>query len=414
MRTRKLIKYFELIEYNRSRIELGADVRLSPEENLIQLKEGGAGYPTDSDLYAKTWVTNPANARQWLGFEADQINYIVDGVQVTSIGFRLSDGTDEYYWNGASWEVNTTSWNTEEEVAPNISTFPVTDRKLQVVINLKTTDGGYTPKLGLIKVLYSSDIEFQEDIIYRSLVPSLREQIRPISDYPIELVAATDQINLKGDYKLDTPYNILSIDGVFNHTDDPDHWTDLYQSYDSVTQVITLSEEVGVGKVVWVRFIYEPEVAVNTSRDFLEPERVPAIILDDVNYIEAAPLAQDDSVVDKSDGSAVKIPAPIQGNLEIQAFILTDKDRDQHRLADQVKKFFEDNPFLRSRGLDENYRLWLVEEYDMRAEANSADIRTGRCMFRIENVRYWLKDAVEMTAVKRFVLQGDMNVVIEQ
>ena len=41
-------------------------------------------------------------------------------VAITGAGYRLTDGTDEYWHNGASWEVNTTDWNTEEEVAAEI------------------------------------------------------------------------------------------------------------------------------------------------------------------------------------------------------------------------------------------------------------------------------------------------------
>ena len=45
-----------------------------------------------------------------------------------------------------------------------------------------------------IKILYSVDIEFQQDYIYRTLVRQLKEQIRPITDYAIKLTSESSTI----------------------------------------------------------------------------------------------------------------------------------------------------------------------------------------------------------------------------
>lgn len=414
MRVKRLIKRFQFEERNRSRITLGTDVRLNPETHRLQLKETSAGtYPTTADLYAKTWVTTPERVKQWLGFEALIAHPKDDlGQPLTSAGYRLSDGTDEYWWDGGAWVVNTTDWNTEAEVALNIASFPATARQLQVVINLVTTDETVTPELEAVKVLYSADIEHQEDYVYRSLVRLLRNEVRPIGDYPIALATTTDVIDMDDEYPLETPYNVVGIDSVYDHTSDPDHNTDLLLSYDAPTQVITLTSAVAAGNILWIRFIWEPEVAVTTAAEYTEVAKVPAIEISDVNLVDSAETGADDWVINKGDGSAVKVLGPLQADIEFTLRGLTDSARDQHRLADELKRFFRNNPIIKSVGMDEEFRLWLLTEYDMATVANRDEIQTGRLRGRIVKALFYERDAVDVYAVQAFHLTGDMNAVI--
>jgi hypothetical protein len=415
MRLKRLIKIFRVEERRRESITLGANVRLNPDLHLLQLiaDEDTGFYSTDDDLEAKLWVFNPSKAIQWLGFQADYANVSVDGQVVTSVRFRLNDGTDDYWWDGGAWDNAPAAgeWNTEAEIAGNISTFPITDKKLQVIVNLRTTNKKYTPVFREARVLYSSIVEFQEDLIYRSLVPLLRDQIRVKGRYPFTLSADADPtVDIKNDYPIETPYNVRSVDGVFNHTDDPDHLNDLYQSanivYDAqgnlTTFTITLSGSVPAGKVLWVDFLWEPEVAVTTSQDYSEVEKVPSLVLDDINLLESSEAGPGEWIVNKADGSAVKLPPAIRGNLEILMHLITDKGVDQMRFADEVKRFFRNNTRMTAVGVDEEYDLWLMEEYDMTTAANRGDIHTGRMRFQIKEVRFWSGDAVDAFAVEQF------------
>jgi hypothetical protein len=413
MRLKRLIKHFRFSNDNRYRIELGDDVRLNTETHKIQLKDANGTYPLDTDLYAKTWVANPDSVRQWLGFECEVTNAKDDlGQDITGVKFRLSDGTDEYWWDGANWVVNDTDWNTEAEVANNIADFPATSKKLQVILNPYTTDETETPEIDAVKVLYSSNVEHQEDYVYRTIVRQLREQVRPISDFPVRIRSATTTIDMKNDYKLETPYNVVGIDACFNHTDDPDHFTDLYQSFDPNTQIITLNTSIDVNKVLWIRFIWEPEVAVTTGQEYHEVAKVPALILSDVNLTNSAESGQDDWVINKSNRSAVKVPAPLQADIEVVLNGLTDSARDQVRLADELKRFFRNNPTITSKGLDEMFRLWLIEEYNGQTEANIAEIHAGRLRFLLVKALFFEREAVDVFAVERMRLTGDMNAVI--
>lgn len=423
MSLKRLIKEFRLEEKIRDLITLDAGVRLNPERHFVQLEADADGlYPLTDDLAVRTWVSNPTSVKQWLIFEADVSNYSHEGSVVTSVEYRLGDGTDDYWWDGGAWDSAPAAgeWNTMEEIAANISTFPVTEKKLQVIANLKTTNANYTPIVRGFKVLYSSDVEFQEDIIYRSLVPLLRNQIRVAGRYPFVLSADSTVVDILADYPIDTPYTFREVTAVYNHTDDPDHLTNLFQSatitYDAEGNLtvfqITLTGLVASGKALWVEFLWEPEVAVTTSQDYSEIDKVPCVILDDINLVDSSEAGSINWIVNRSDGTAVKIHPPIRGHLDILLYGVTDKGIDQMRLADALKSFFSNNPQLTAVGTDEEYDLWLMDEYDMSTPANRGDIHTGKMRFQIKEVLFFVRDPEDIYGVENFYLQGDMDSVL--
>jgi len=417
MRVKRLVKHLVFTEEFRSQITLGPNTRLNPKtERAELLADSVTGkFPLTADLFVKTRLTNPTTVRQWLSFEAVITNKLDStNVPATNIQFRLDDGTTEFFHNGSAWvAAGASDWNTEAQVATNIATFPVTAKQIRVVINLVSLDDDFTPEVDRIKILWSSDIEFQEDIIYRSLVPLLKAQIRPIARNLHTMVSASAILNVN-QFDIDTPYNLVNIDSIFNDTTDPNKVTDILSSFDSVSGLIVLTGGVAAGDVLFIRFTYEPEVAVTTSQEFIETQKVPEIVLNDINLIEATEIGQDDGVVDKGAGTAVKVFAPLQGNLEILIQGITDKAIDHQRLSDEMKRFFRNNPLLKSTGLDEPYRLWLIEEYDQRTTASLAELHTWQARIQIMNVRYWLKDALDTFAVEQLnlVFAGDATSMV--
>jgi hypothetical protein len=353
---------------------------------------------------AKSWVTNPQSCRQWLGFEATGTHYKDEANNVvTSFGFRLSNEVNEYWWDGGAWVINTTNWNTEAEVATNISSFPQQTQKIQIVINLVTTDRRYTPELEEIKVLYSSDIEFQEDIIFRSLLPLLKSEIKVIADYAIVLEDTTDTIDLANIYPLDSPYNIVDIDSVFDNTNDPDHWTDLYQSYNSTTKVITLNTTVTAGDTLWIQFLWTPLVAVTTSQEYDEIDAVPSLLISDLDLRGSKQITQYDWVADKEAGTAVVVLGPRQKNIELNIKMLTPDEKSQTRFADEIKRFTENNYEVTSVGLDEKYSLTEKTPYDARTYAGQKGLHTGNVVWKLHNVLFFEKTEIDANIVTRFV-----------
>jgi hypothetical protein len=359
-------------------------------------------------LYVKTWVSNPLTVKQWVGFDViAQHQKDDDGVTpLSSLGFRLSDGVNEYWHNGSSWEVNTSNWNTENEVANNISSFPVIKKKIQIIINLVTTDKTVTPYVYEILVAYKSNIEFEEDLIIRSLIPSLRNGIRPISDFTIELSSSTSTIDLGNDYKLENPYNIVGIDSVYNKTDDPDQFSDLLQSYNPSTKVITLNSSVDSGKLVWIKFIYQPVVALSTDVNYLEIDKVPAIHITSVKN-SSFEITHSTAVRNKDSKTATQIVFPTQVTVDISLIGVAGLMRDQIRLGDEIERFFCNNKKLTSVGLDEKYDIIVTRPYEKRSTQGEDNIKTGLLSIRIKNALKYQRDARSLYIVSDFKLSSE-------
>lgn len=421
MELRQFVKHFYFRDSDRSLLTLGTDTRVNPLTNRAQLQEDSNNeYPTSDDLYVKSRLTNPLAVREWQGFEAFIAHKKIYGETKTSAGFRLSDGTDEFYWNGSAWEVNTSDWNTEAEVSANISSFSVASRKLQVVVNLKTTDKTVTPELVEIRVLYGGVLDDEiEDIIVRTLLPALRG-LRPITRFVETMVVLSDTVDLwdsEGNTKFEGAYKIVDVDSAYNDTDDPDHLTDIYQSHTSKpsgeVDVVSLTTGVAAGKDVFLRLKYEPVVAVETSRDFYEIDMLPQLVIEDIAFVDATEFPLDDHVGDRDTGTARVLPGPLQGDLLCSMVGMADKLVDVQRLGAAVSRYFGQTPLLTSTGLDESYRLWQVEDYDYRGSPNAQDVHTWRKVFRIQHFCVWNRPARDGNLVKRFKTTGNVIFTVE-
>lgn len=406
-----LIKEFAVKEKHRDRFELGPSVRLDPNTSMIKLEATNGEYPLTNDLYFKTWVANPDCVREWGIFEAVFNSYKIEAETKTTLGFRVSDDINEYWWDGGAWVINTTTWNTEAEVSDNLITFPATEKKIQIIVNLKTTDKTVTPEVKAIKLSYNGQIEFTEDIIYRSLIPAFKAGVRPISNFPITMTQDSLTIDLANDYVLKAPYNVVGIDSVYNHTTDSDHFNDLFSSYDANAQVITLTTIIPEDDVAYIRFIYEPEVTVATSADYDELSKVPVIILEDYRIINANRIIANESVANKNSNIGIKMGPPLRATFEITLRSITNKMIDKVRLDDKLNSFFGNNNVLRSKGLDEEYQLWLLNEGDLNLRPNLSSLRESVMVFRIVNVMFW-DQADDKNLVMSFNLTGDFNIQI--
>lgn len=406
MRTRKLIKTFLWRNQDRDDVVLGADTRLdSSKHRATLLADSNGAYPTAADLYVKSRLTEPRAVRSWIGFEAD-VRHVRDpdnpSVVLTSAAFRLNDGTADRFWDGGAWTVaGASDWNTEQEVADNVAAWDVNalGKKLRVVVNLETTDARFTPELVSVKVLWEAALDsFQEDMIFRSFVRALRSGVRPIANAVVAMPATGTTIAISA-LALETGYNVVGVDAVFDFDADSDACKegtapDLLLAYAAPT--ITLNAPVTQGTNLWVRFVYEPEVAVHTSQDFIEQAKVPAIVLTDIAIADCAEApAAHDSVANKGAGTAIVVPSPLQGNLEITLLGMTEKGVDHQRLSEEINAFLQRTPFIVSTGIDERYRLHVIDEYEAVGDPGQNETHTGQARLRIYNFRQWLRPAFD-------------------
>lgn len=416
MKTIKLIKVFDFDESTRKRVVLGANTRLNPETRRVQLKSASLTniqYPTGPDIQVKTWVVAIHSVKKWIGFECVDVQTIVDEVKVTSCFFRLSNGTNEFYWNGTAWIVNTTMWNNEGEIADNIHLFPVTSKNISVVINLRTSDSRVTPEIDEIKILYEAVIDFQLDLIARTLIPLLKQGVRPLSDYMTrnKTASAISSITLP-DPIAKTPYNFTGVDSVFNHTSDPDHQEDLLVSYNPSTRLVTLSEPIPASNDIFLRFEYEPEVILTTSSTYTEVSKVPAILISDIDFVDTRQPQKNETVLNRAAGTGWAVPAPMLNDINFTLNFMTDKESDQYRLADEVKKFFNRNQIIVSKGTSEEFRLWLWDEYIGEGIVGQGDIHGGKIRAKIFQAEFYNKDAYQIATIQRLVMGGDLDGMI--
>lgn len=421
MRTRRLVKCFYWRREDFDDVELGPSTRLNVDTHRAQLVFDpnlagtvGGGFPTTANLFVKSKLTEPKALRRWIGFEATivNVNQIGTANALTGANFRLDpDDGNEYYWDGAAWAIATANdWNTEQEIADNIDSFDVATlgQRMRVVANLFTTDTRYTPQLVEVKLLMELVLEsYEEDMIYRSLIPLLRDNVRPVARQVMAMPATGTTFNISA-FDLEAGYNVVGVDAVFDYdalTADqradlvrgyPGATTDLFSSFDLGTGVVTLNASVPLGTNLFVRFIYEPEVAVNTSQEFSEDARIPSLVLDDIAYISfATSPTGDNSVANKGAGTAIVVPSPEQGHIQFRLVGTTKSGVDQRRLMEEVNKFFATQPFVSSTGVDEQYRLFLIDEYAEVGEPGQDELHVGQAVFQIQYFRRWLRPSFD-------------------
>lgn len=413
MKVRRIPIEIRIDETQRGTLTLGAGTRLNPETHAIELVATNGLYTTDSDLTAKTRVFNPNSVKKYVGFDVNIANVFDPDLQdyVTGANYRLNDGAQDLYWDGANWvAAGASDWNTEAEVAANISSFPVSSRQIQVVINPYTTDNSATPQIKGIMILMESDLEELEDLVWRSLLPLLRQEIRPVTDLPIKFTAGGTSIDLD-DYKLDTPYNIVGIDAVFNYDTDPHGQVDLLDSYNAATKVITLSQNLPANTRVWIKITYEPEVAVTTSQDYDELSKVPAIVFRDINAVDSANIGPKCYVRNKAAGTAVAISMKHM-DIDLPMECVTNKQKDLQRMCQELDRFFGKNTLLRSKGLDREYSMRLISEYDGTTNPTQDELYTGRFRARISKALFFDGPEEDVYTVNQFTLRGDVDAVI--
>jgi hypothetical protein len=405
---RKLIKRWEFEEAQRSRIVLVSGVRLDPE-GFLELESNASGFLTTANLSAKTWLSTPRSAKRFIGFESFHVNRTVNLVQVTNVKFRLSrDGIEQLFWNGSAWVAAASgNWNTEAEVANNISSLALSDthRGLQVIVNLSTTNATQSPQVMHVKALYDSDVEWLEDLIARSLKPALEAGIRPIAE-AVALSTGASTITLT----TEASYQIASIDTVYNLTTDPEKLADIFQSFNSTTKVVTLTTAPASGDKILIRFKYAPKIDLMPSQDIIEIAEVPAIGIGNIRTTMTRPFSDHESVINKATGAGWRLAGGEQADIEVPLNITTSKEKDAHRVSDAVQAFFKENPLLTLKGVDELVRVLIWEEHIAANYSTMAGVHSASLRARILGYVSYRKDAELVHAVQNLIVSGTVNV----
>lgn len=390
----KLPKLWVFEEQNRARLSFSdaTKIRLNPKTNQLELSPqgieistGSQTYPVDADLYVTAWTTNPSALRAWAGFALDPFS--PDQPDNTSVGLKLNDGTNDRYWDGGAWSVaGASDWNTEAEVAANIAAFPVTSQILGLVINLQTTDKYTTPTLKAAIALMTCDLDYLRSVVADCLIPSLRDNLRPVVDFAVSS-SGTAVVSIKGS---PIPFNVVNIVGAFNHTDDPNHLTNIFSSWDAATEEVTLTGTVASGKMVWLDIEVEPDVGLSWgSEDYTEVAKVPAVIVESVDIRGNEEIAEF-QVPNADDYTVVRRFQAFRLTLDFGVVLVAGDGRTLLQMQDQALRHSRE--VLTWQDLDEELNLMKVGGPGYRQRPEVGRVKAGSYSLRLSNLYFWTGD----------------------
>lgn len=401
-----LLKCFSFDRRRRSSLTFSDPTKINIVGDQLQLRVQGINrstgkpvFPLDTNLTATTALTNPDTLNQWLAFGMTPTTS--KQLANTLVQFKLNDGTDDRFWNGSTWTVaGAADWNSEVQVAANISTFPVVSKSLALVINLVTTDEKKTPTVSLIDIWMSCEIDYLRSIIADSLIPSLRSAVRPTIDFSARAEGGV-RFNLRD---LETKYNVVSVSAVFDKTTDPGLATNLFSAYDAVSKVITLSSAVDRGNVLRLRFQVEPEVILNwSSQDYVEVEALPAIVVDNITLLGNEIFAQID-VRDASTNEARVRRFPFRLRFEIDVRLLAEKNRTLLSMMDRALEHLASTPSLPWPAVDEGISMVSASEGLFQPRPNLSDKHEMGYSLVLQDIHLWLRPEELFSLVQQFNL----------
>lgn len=397
MQERDLIKAFYYGEEWRGDLVFsGSDIYLESANSgrgVMLRKDSDGRYPVTGEQYVRHRVTEPLALQSWGGFDYEAVE--PDG---TALTFRLSDGTDDYWWDGGAWVVITpdpAEWNTRQEIHDHVADFRsvVSSRKLQVVTRLATTDPSLTPRLTTTKLLYRAWINFTEDLILRSFIPTLKSQLRPWKDTSFKAKSATDTFDLgEGSVYSLRPYQAAEIVGVWDHDSDPQHLTNLLDSYDSGTETLTLTGAVASGTRLFVTFKYAPKVSIAKHPDYIEVEdEIPSLVLEGLRAVlkmRGSP-ARKDAIINRADHTAKVVASADATTFDLDILVSADRNTDRLRLSDAVRDYLEDNPLLNLAGVDEDTPIRILQDPSFNGRPENSGLLQETITVRFDRVHYF-------------------------
>ena len=389
-------------------------VRLKPwRYNKFAVKVEFLVYDATSEVTVRLPEWSPQAVKGWGGFE--EVSSKPTG---TAINWRVSNGTDDYWWTGAAWAVVTplaTEWNTEIEISANIGTFPHIQKTIHFIARLETTDRWKTPVLLGTRLLVTASFDWFEDLILDSLKPRIEEDFTFLMDWSGVLQSATDRFNVKTDYEF-TPeenLNIVGIESVYNDDTDPGYETDLLSSFDTNTGLAILTGLQASGTRLFFRLNVAPVVAINfTNSDYDEVGSTPAVIIDRIDVVARQVKATAEMALkDRDEGVKLDQPLWVE-HLRCSCVLLTGSLVSSLRLMTQAYAFVvrgatqqSGHPIgsiLKTNALDLEHTLKITPLSRYNPKSNFSDLKESSFEITVCNFYAWLRDMETKPLVSNF------------
>jgi hypothetical protein len=285
--------------------------------------------------------------REFTGIYVEAL--IPDG---TSLSYQasLDDGATWEWYNGTSWQVaGPTDWSTIEQFDSGVAEIEGTELKIRIQFSTNT-DQDETPAIARVHVFYEAVWSYFEDL-KRSIKGYIDAGAINYLKWAINLASAATSVTLQ------TEWNVVGVDSVFNLTADPGRETNLFQSYTPGSPgTVTFTASIPSGNEVEINFRGNCSVFLAADEN-LQISEVPAIVVvlprarEDKyaakNLFEYEPL-NSKSIVRRRDRSV-----PIASN--IQLYCVAGTDVEALALQDALAELFQPELSFRSQAVGEDF-----------------------------------------------------------
>lgn len=389
-----------------------------PSDPYLALRQVDGEFPVGGEHSVRTRIMSPKAVKKWLKFEAEEEK--PDG---TDIGYRLVvlNGTKELFWNGAAWAAaGAGEWNTLAQVCTNIASYELEDYDLAIKVNLTTTDAAATPKVRRFKVVAEIAVEWNDDLVYDTLVRRLKADLRPTTIIRIAVNETTSTIDLSTDYKTENSgYNFTGAKAVYNLTSDPKKLKNILASYtqgppskdgDPTPGQVNLTAPANADEILELYLEYVPEVAVQTSMDFYEVARYPALVFEGVTAVKLGDKMNQE-LKNTGTGSEVvrdfvmntgfRQQPPKQTAFRIDFMLYCNTVGELVRMQDGVQAWTARNQLLRTWGCDELITLDPLAELETDKGESPEDVVTLKGSWTLRGVPLYMFEATEVPLVQQ-------------
>lgn len=286
-------------------------------------------YTTDADAGADRTVRTPrlvaAGVREWKAIEPlIRVPEAPDDVVGAGAGvtFRLWDGTDELYHDGAEWRAaDPGEWNTEAELVARFPELPGNVRTLALLARLGTDDERLAPAFYGARVCYRCrQVDALDDALIRTVLASLRDELLVPGVAVWNTTATTPSVDLASEVSGEWAYDVQAVGAVFNLTDDPDELIELPGSF--AGGVWTPTTPIASGKQVRLEFTYLPHLVASMHYDAVQLDTLPAVYLGTAGEPTSVQLGGyfevRDTTVAVPTSERLRIPASVQQPVEVR------------------------------------------------------------------------------------------------
>lgn len=346
-------------------------------------------YGTGSDLWVMSASWDPEACRGWEVIDVD-----TEEPTGTSVGYRLAldEAGDQYWWSGGAWVAAAAGeWNTLVQLQAGFPSWqsPVagetpTDTRVRLVVNLNAnSDGDETPTVYRAVVVWKLPIDFDavDDLLFDTIVPTL-EAINIYVDWASGTTAdGTNTFTLPST----GPYVVSGVVAVFDHTGDPDHRTNLYSAFDSVTREVTMTGAVVADRKLWVTFTYTVRVYTAIHRDVGQVEP-PCLVIEDIQGIGRYTNPRKDRARTGSGAAAIIMQMPAQSDFRVRCQVMGTRVRDPAKIAAALRQSFVATPYLRSSALDVRYDLRYSDRYTGPSGSVLSELAEATLLFDVLHV----------------------------